>query len=150
MGNTGEVEELVRSLLAGAPTMYLSTTADDEPWGAGVFFAEVGLFDLSLVLEQHGRTVGNLRRNPRAALVLSSGNPFEPFLQGAADAQLVEDSSDMTAIVDALMAKAPQIEPFLGAPVVAVRLHVRHWRVTDVGNGWLPGKDLADHEPVTA
>lgn len=150
MGELGEVEDLVRRLLAGAPTMYLSTTADDEPWGAGVFFAESGLFDLSLVLEEHGRTLHNIRRNPRVALVVSSGNPFEPFLQGAADAELLEDDEEVKATTDALRTKAPQIEPLLGAPMVAVRLHVRRWRATDVVNGWLPGKELLAPGAITA
>ena len=150
MGELGEVEDLVRRLLAGAPTMYLSTTADDEPWGAGAFFAESGPFDLSLVLEEHGRTLRNIRRNPRVALVVSSGNPFEPFLQGAADAELLEDDEKLTATTDALRTKAPQIEPLLAAPMVAVRLHVTRWRATDVVNGWLPGKDLLAPDAITA
>lgn len=130
--------------------MYLSTTADDEPWGAGVFFAESGLFDLSLVLELHGRTRQNIRRNPRVAMVVSNGNPFEPYLQGAAGAEVLEDDDEMRATTDALRAKAPQIEPLLGAPVAAVRLHVSRWRATDVVNGWLPGKELVAPGPVPA
>ena len=136
------MEGLVRRLLAGAPTMYLSTAADDEPWGAGVFFAESGPFELSLVLELGGGTLGNIRRNPRAALVVSNGDPFAPFLQGAADAEVLEDDAEVEATADALRAKAPQIEPLLGAPVAALRLRVRRWRATDVANGWLPGKEL--------
>lgn len=150
MGERGEVEEVVRRLLAGAPTMYLSTTADDEPWGAGAFFAESDLFHLSLVLEEHGRTLGNIRRNPRLALVVSSGNPFEPFLQGAADAELLEDDDEFRATVEALRTKAPEIEPLLSVPMVAVQLHVSRWRATDVVNGWLPGKELLAAETATA
>lgn len=142
MNERREVEEVVRRLLAGASTMYLSTTADDEPWGAGSFFAESDPFNVSLVLEEHGRTLRNIRRNPRVALVVSSGNPFEPFLQGSADAELLENEDQFEATTDALRAKAPQIEPLLSGPMVAVQLHVRLWRATDVMNGWLPGKEL--------
>lgn len=123
--------------------MYLSTTAGDEPWGSGSFFAESGLYDLQLLLELHGHTLRNIRQNPRVAVVVSNGNPFEPFLQGAADAQVLDGEDDIKATTEALMAKAPQIEPFLGAPLAAVRLHVTLWRATDVVNGWLPGKELA-------
>lgn len=145
-----DVEDVVRRLLAESPTMYLGTTADDEPWAAGAFFAERDLFELSLVLELHGRTLRNIRLNPRVALVVSSGNPFAPFLQGAADAEVLDDSDEITATVAALMAKAPQIEPLLAAPTAAVRLRVSRWRATDVGRGWLPGKELLAPEPVVA
>ena len=142
MTNGAEVESVVARLLAGLPTLFLSTSADDEPWGAGAFFAESDPFTLSLILEMHGRTLGNIRRNPRVGLVVSDGNPFAPFLQGSADAVVLGDDHDMQAAVDALRAKAPQIEPFLGAPVTAIRLHVRRWRATDAVNGWIPGREL--------
>ena len=150
MGELGEVEEVVRRLLAGSPIMYLSTAANDEPWGAGAFFAESDLFDLWLILELYGRTLGNIRQNPRVAMVVSNGNPFEPFLQGSADALVLEDDDNMRAATGALRAKAPQIEPLLGAPIAAVRLHVTRWRATDVANGWLPGKELPSPKTVTA
>jgi len=140
MDETSEVEAVVRSLLT-QPTLFLSTSAEGEPWGAGAFFVESGLFTLSLGLELHGRTLTNIRNNPRVALVVSNGNPFEPFLQGAADAEVLDDDAlEVTAA--SLLAKAPQIEPFLGAPMAAVRLHVRSWRATDVANGWLPGREI--------
>ncbi len=130
--------------------MYLSTAADDEPWGAGAFFAESDPFTLSLVLELHGRTLRNIRRNPRVALVVSSGDPFEPFLQGAADAEVLENAAEIKATTDLLRVKAPQIEPLLGMPMAAVRLHVTMWRATDVVKGWLPGKELRASEAMHA
>lgn len=150
VGEREVVEDLVRRLLAAAPTMYLSTTANDEPWGAGTFFAESDLFHLSVVLEAHGRTLNNIRRNPRVAMVVSSGNPFEPFLQGAADAELLDGGDNLKATTDALRTKAPQIEPLLSVPMVAVQLHVRRWRATDVVNGWLPAKEIAASEASSA
>lgn len=141
---------MVRRLLAGARTMYLSTTSGDEPWGAGTFFAESDPFHLSLVLEQHGRSLRNIRHNPRVALVVSSGNAFEPFLQGSADAEMLEDDDELQATTAALRAKAPEIEPLLSAPMAPVRLHVSRWRVTDVVNGWLPGRELLAGETPTA
>ena len=129
--------------------MFLSTSAGEEPWGAGTFVAERGPFELGIILEQQGRTLRNIRQNPRVAMVVSSGNPFEPFLQGAADAEVLEDEEGTAAVIAALRTKAPQIEPLLGAPVVALRLHVRCWRATDVVNGWLPGKELTAPRPAS-
>ncbi|MDQ4041469.1 MAG: hypothetical protein M3141_06935 [Actinomycetota bacterium] len=37
MESSDEVEEKVRSVLAGFKSLYLSTTASDVPWGAGAF-----------------------------------------------------------------------------------------------------------------
>lgn len=150
MEEPAEVEALVRRLLAASPTMFLSTAAGNESWGAGTFVAESGPFELGIILEQQGRTLRNIRQNPRVAMVVSSGNPFEPFLQGAADAEVIDDEEATAAVIAALRAKAPQIEPLLGAPVVALRLHVTHWRATDVVNGWLPGKELTARQPSAA
>lgn len=121
--------------------MFLSTSADDEPWVAGVFFAERDSFELSIILEVHGRTLRNIRRNPSVAIVVSHGDPFAPFLQGAATAEVVDDDGT-DAVVAALRSKSPHIEPLLAAPFVAVKLLVAKWRATDVVNGWLPGVEL--------
>jgi|GEM_PF-3992727 len=137
-----EVEEKVRNVLEGSSSLFLSTTASDEPWVAGAFFAEVDLLTLVMVLELHGKSLTNIRSNPRAAVVVSSGSPFEPYLQGAADVVIVDDDQELEGVKRALLKKAPQIEPFFAAPLAAVRLHMRMWRATDVVNGWLPGKEL--------
>ena len=121
--------------------MFLSTSADDQPWVAGVFFAERGSFELSVILEVQGRTLSNIRRNPSVALVVSHGDPFAPFLQGAATAEVLNDDGAQ-AVVAALRTKSPQIEPLLGAPFDAVQLRVAKWRVTDIVSGWLPGIEL--------
>ena len=137
-----EVTAVIRKLLADNATFFLSTTGKDGPWGAGAFFAEDGLFELTLVLELHGRTLRNIRQDPRVAMVVSSGNPYEPFLQGAAHAEVLDGEEAMKRTTAHLMAKAPQIEPILGAPIAALRLHVELWRATDIVNGWLPAKEL--------
>ena len=137
-----EVEDVVASLLAGSSTFFLSTAGEDGPWGAGTFFAEHGMFELSLIVERHGRTLRNLRQDPRVAMVVSTGDPFAPFLQGSADVEILEDDAQIQATGEFIQAKDPQIAPLLGAPVVALRLHVNLWKVTDVTKGWLPAREL--------
>ncbi|MDQ3757088.1 MAG: pyridoxamine 5'-phosphate oxidase family protein [Actinomycetota bacterium] len=148
MDNAEIVEEKVRGLLAGAQTLFLSTCGDAVPWGAGAFFAESDPFTLSLVLEAQGRTLANMRANPNVAIVVSSGDPFAPFLQGQAQAVVLGDD-DKARTCDAIVAKAPQSAPFMDAPIVPVTLQVSKWRVTDVVNGWLPGKELAAPAGIT-
>ena len=128
--------------------MFLSTSADDQPWVAGVFFAESSSFELSLILEVNGRTLSNIRRNPSVAIVVSHGDPFAPFLQGAATAEVLDDDG-AHSVVEALRSKSPQIEPLLGGPFVAVALRVAKWRATDVVNGWLPGIELTAESQQT-
>ena len=142
MDNTETVEDKVRSLLGGAQTMFLSTCSDGVPWGAGTFFAESDSFTLSLVLEAQGRTLANIKANPDVAIVVSNGDPYAPFLQGHATAVVLGDD-DKARTCESIVAKAPQSAPFMDAPIVPVSLQVSKWRVTDVVNGWLPGKELA-------
>lgn len=148
MGDADIVEDKVRGLLAGAQTLFLSTCGDAVPWGAGAFFAESDPFTLSLVLEAQGRTLTNIRANPKVAIVVSNGDPFAPFLQGQAEA-IVLGEDDKARTCESIMAKAPQSEPFMDAPIVPVSLRVTKWRVTDVVNGWLPGKELAAPAGIT-
>ncbi|MEV4602170.1 hypothetical protein AB0K15_32850 [Amycolatopsis sp. NPDC049253] len=43
---------------------------------------------------------------------------------------------------ETVVAKVPEVRPFLAIPVETVPLHVRQWRATDVVSGWLPGREL--------
>jgi hypothetical protein len=136
-----ETSTAVDGVLAAHGNLYLATTHDGRPWVSGAYFAETSTFELAVVLETHGRTLTALRANPHAAVVVSSGAPHEPFLQGAATVEVL----DGPAVDDAhraLLAKVPQIEPFLQYPHEAVRLTVSLWRITDVTRGWIPARAL--------
>lgn len=137
-----EVEDLLRSTLAAHSSLYLATSGDSGPWVNGVYFAETGLFTLSLVLEQRGRTLAGIRQIPRVGVIVSTGSPDDPFLQAQATAEVVAgDAAEEVRRV--LLAKVPAVEPFLATPIEAVTLRVDGWRVTDIHNGWLPGRELA-------
>ena len=136
-----DVESLLRTTLAAHSSLYLATCAESGPWVNGVYFAETGLFTLSLVLEQRGRTVAAIRQDPRVAVIVSAGSPAEPFLQAQAVAEVVEGDAG-AEVRQVLLAKVPAAEPFLAAPIESVRLRVAQWRVTDIPNGWLPGREL--------
>lgn len=137
-----DVERVVTDRLASSSSFSLATCGQDGPWVAGAFFVESDPFTLELVLEESGRTLRNLLREPRVAVVVAAGTPFEPFLQAQAEAEVVTGDAD-AAVRAALLAKVPAAAPFMDAPIVAVRLHVTSWRATDVMNGWLPGKTLS-------
>ena len=136
-----QVETVARQVLAAHPHMYLATSHDNKPWVSGVYFAETSAFELALILETHGRTLTAIRSNPQVAVVVTSGEPYEPFLQGAATVEIL-DGAAADDVHRALIAKVPQAEPFLQYPHEAVRLTVSGWRVTDVKKGWIPGREL--------
>ncbi|WNV84371.1 pyridoxamine 5'-phosphate oxidase family protein [Umezawaea sp. Da 62-37] len=140
---TSEVEAVVRDTLAVHQSFFLATSGSAGPWVNGAYFAETGLFTLSLVLEQRGRSLAAIRDNPVVSVIISTGSPTEPFLQAQATARIVEDA-EADEVRRVLLAKVPQVEPFLGTPVAAVELRVLSWRATDIPNGWLPGRDLYD------
>ncbi|MDQ4041468.1 MAG: pyridoxamine 5'-phosphate oxidase family protein [Actinomycetota bacterium] len=102
-----------------------------------------------MVLEKSGRTISNINANQRVAMVVSSGQSYQAFLQCEAEVTVVTDDAEEQKIREALLAKVPEIEPFFGAPIVSVQLRVQRWRATDVGNGWLPGRDLVAPSAVT-
>jgi nitroimidazol reductase NimA-like FMN-containing flavoprotein (pyridoxamine 5'-phosphate oxidase superfamily) len=134
-----ETRRAVDEVLAHG-NLYLATTHDGRPWVSGVYFAEGSTFQLLIALETHGRTLTALRANPHAAVVVSSGRPYEPFLQGAGTIEVLDSTEDAHR---ALLAKVPQIEPFLQYPHEAVRLSISLWRITDVPRGWIPARTLA-------
>lgn len=138
------VEALLSKTLAGHSSLFLATAGADGPWVNGVYFAETDPFTLVLVLEQRGRTLAAIRRDPRVAVVVSTGSPADPFLQAQATAEVV-DGAAADEVREVLVGKVPAAAPFLQAPIEAVRLTVPTWRVTDIPSGWLPGREL--HRP---
>ena len=140
-GQRGAVEALLHRTLAAHKSMFLATAGSDGSWVSGVYFAERGPHELVLVLEERGRTLKAIRENPEVSLVVSTGSPMEPFLQARGTAVVVGGAED-ELVRQALVAKVPEAGPFLATPVRAVKVAVPRWRVTDIPNGWLPGKDF--------
>jgi hypothetical protein len=136
-------------VLAEASSMYLATSSTDV-WNAGAYYAELDPFTLTLVLESGGTTLRNLSANPTTALVIAPNGPFQPFLQGRAQAT-VRDAAGKAQTIAALLRKEPGAKPLVeGGPVEAVDLRVELWRVTDISSGWLPGKELTPADLVAS
>ncbi|ANZ34790.1 hypothetical protein BBK82_00570 [Lentzea guizhouensis] len=135
------VQTLLECTLARHKSMFLATSGSDGSWVSGVYFAEDGPKRLVLVLEERGRTLKAIEENPEVAVVVSTGSPMEPFLQARAVAEIVDGAED-EAVRQRLVAKVPEAAPFLETPIRTVVLTVPRWRVTDIPNGWLPGKEF--------
>jgi hypothetical protein len=140
-GLVDDVASAIGELLAANKTMSLSTSANDNPWVAGVYFAESDLFHLTVILETTGRSLSTIRANPNTAVMLSSGSAFALYVQGEADAHVLDSPADLAAAKNALLAKAPEIE-LLQYQATAVTLSIRRWRAIDVVIGWKTGREL--------
>ena len=141
MTETPTLEQLAADFLARNKTLRLATAGGPvSPWIAGAFFSESGLFRLRLVLETHGKTMKNIRADDRVAVIVAD-DPYGLFLQGEGTARVVEGEADAD-VRAALRGKAPEVEPLLGAPIVAVHVEISRWFVTDVTRGWLPAKEI--------
>ena len=106
-----------------------------------VYFAESDPFHLTLITERAGRSLANLALSPNVALILSTGSPFDLYVQGAGYAEVLTDRQQLGAAMDAVRAKAPEIELLKLRPA-AVRVTIRHWQATDVTVGWRPREDF--------
>ena len=121
----------------------LATSKDGVNWATSAFFANLDedLFRLTLILENRGRTLDQLRANPNVGVKVVPGGIADPFAQGLGTVTL-RDDSERDETFQALLRKEPQVEPFFASPVTAVVIDFDWWRVTHLGGGWLPGKVL--------
>lgn len=139
---TTEIRKKLTEILSHS-SIDLATSKDGVNWATSAFFANLDedLFRLTLILENSGRTLNQLRANPNVGVKVVPGGIAEPFAQGLGTVTL-RDESDRDETFQALLRKEPQIEPFFATPVTAVVIDIDWWRVTHLGGGWLPGKVL--------
>lgn len=137
------VERALRELLAKHATVKLATSGGPiSPWLATAFFVERGPFELDVLIEAHGKTLTNLRADPRLALMLEDGDPIAPFAQASAHALV--GGAERAAVERDVVAKTPSSAKLMGIPtLVPVRLVVDRWLVTHVAAGWLPARELS-------
>ncbi|GAA5063035.1 pyridoxamine 5'-phosphate oxidase family protein [Nocardia callitridis] len=117
----------------------LATAHDGAPWASNAFFVQDDNFRLRLVLESGGTTLRHLRANPRIGLKIVPSGLLQPFAQGVGTVEVL-DPAELDPTFDAVVAKAPDLAPFRGAPIDPIAVTVEWWRVTHVEQGWLPGR----------
>lgn len=139
---TTEIRTKLTEVL-GHSSIDLATSKDGVNWATSAFFANLDddLFRLTLILENSGRTLDQLKANPNVGVKVVPGGIADPFAQGLGTVTLRE-GADQDETFRALLRKEPQIEPFLATPVTALVIDIDWWRVTHLGGGWLPGKVL--------
>lgn len=136
------LEPALRKLLNENATLKLGTaSAEAEPWIATAYFAEKDLFTLQVLIENTGRTLTNLRANPKLALLIENGDAMALFGQASAAAVVIDDQHEQVRA--AIAEKTPASAPLVGLEgLIAVQFNVQRWRLTHVAAGWIPGKEL--------
>jgi hypothetical protein len=135
-------EQALTELLAAHATVKLATSdGRGNPWLAAAYFATDGPFVLRLMLEDGGRTLANMRANPNVAVMIENGDAFVLFGQAAGRASLA--SGEEETYRAAIAVKTPVSAPLVAIPaLLAVRIDIERWRLTDVPAGWLPAKEV--------
>lgn len=117
-----------------------------SPWVLGVYFAHEG-HDLYLVLEQSGRTLANLRADPRVAVLISHNDATKDFVQAQAIAEILP-GADEDRVRQRILAKLPWFATY--TPVVPVRVRLTEVSVTSLSRGWFPGQKVHFSDAATA
>ncbi len=118
-----------------AACVLASTGGPTSPWVLGVYFAHEGA-DLYLVLEQSGRTLANLRADPRVAVLVSANDATQDFAQAEGRAEILPGSEE-DRVRQRILAKLPWFATY--TPVVPVRVRLIEATVTSLARRWFPG-----------
>ncbi len=112
--------------------------ADGAPWLAASYFAPLfeddGNLSVVAVYAEGTLKLASLTANPQAAFLVQSGVP-DRWVQGKALVQVIEAPEERQQAIDHLRHTAPGVEPFLAAPVAALRFVPTWLRYRDMRPG---------------
>jgi len=133
-----EPTDVAGTVLAENDAISLATTGGEySPWILGAYFArETSSLDLLLFLEEGGKSMANVRKNPRVAFSISKNDAQQDFVQGRG---LVEIADEPT-VRSALLAKMPWYKTY--TPVVPIRIRVEEMFVSSLARGWFPARRI--------
>jgi nitroimidazol reductase NimA-like FMN-containing flavoprotein (pyridoxamine 5'-phosphate oxidase superfamily) len=135
-------EAVLAQLLSRQKTLKLATSGGPvSPWITGTYFTEDGPFRLYLTLEKRGKGMANVAANPRVAVAIDGGSPFESFAQGEAEAHVVTGPAAEARLAQ-LKGKVPEIAPLLAGELNLMELRVSRWLLTSFPDGMFPARAL--------
>jgi general stress protein 26 len=106
-----EIKSVILNILSENNAISLATTGGEySPWILGAYFASDDL-TIYLLLEKSGKTLANLRQNPKGALMISQNDAMKDFLQAQFEATLLPDS-DEDKVRKMLVAKMPWYQTY--------------------------------------
>ncbi len=139
MTSEAEIKSAILDILSQNNAISLATTGGEySPWILGAYFASDDL-SIYLMLEKSGKTLANLKANPKGALMISQNDAMKDFLQAQFEAVFLPDS-DEAKVRQMLVAKMPWYQTY--TPCAPVRLDVQKWFVSSFARQWFPAKVL--------
>jgi len=118
----------------------LATIGDDAPWATSVFFANEAL-TIYLILEKSGKSMANIKSNPRVALAIDDRVPNR-FIQIGGLAEVLEGSAaekGRQMVYD----KLPEYRSFFETvPTCIVEVRPEVIYVSDMARGWFPARTI--------
>jgi hypothetical protein len=137
-----EVRAAAAALFAEVPSIQVATLGGPyTPWILGAYFttAPDEPLELLLMVEKHGKSMKNLRADPRVAFTVNTGDAMHDFAQGAGRAEVLDDDA-APLFLERLVAKMPWFK--LYTPCAPVRIRVEELFVTSFSRGWMPAQRL--------
>lgn len=109
-----------------------------SPWILGVYFATQGE-QIVFFLETAGKSLANVRANPRVALSFSENDAMKDFVQLYGSAEILPDSEEPN-VRQLLEAKMPWFKTY--TPVTPVRVRPHQILVSSFSRGWFPAQKV--------
>jgi len=117
--------------------MLATTGGEFSPWILGAYFANDDT-DIYLLLEQGGKSFGNIKINNKIAYSISQNDATKDFIQGSGEA-IILPSDEEQRVREMLVNKMPWYQTFV--PMVPIKIVSSKIFVTSLQNGWFPAKE---------
>jgi len=135
-----EAKNVASEILGLCKACTLATVGDGTPWATSVFYANEAL-TIYLILEKGGKSMANIKRNPKVALAADNRIPNR-FIQIGGVAEVLE-SSEAERGRRMVYDKLPEYKSFFEAvPTSVVKVRPKVIYVSDMAKGWFPAKSI--------
>ena len=134
-----EIKERILKIFSENDAITIATTGGEHsPWIAGAYFATDDL-TIYLLLETHGKSFANIKKNNEIAVCISKNDAMKDFLQASGDAVILSDSEEPD-VRELIVKKMPWFKTY--TPVTPVRLDIKKFYVSSLESSWFPAKEL--------
>ena len=134
-----EVKEKILKVFNENDAITIATTGGEtSPWIAGAYFATDDL-KIYLLLETHGKSLANIKKNNKIAVCISKNDAMKDFLQESGEAVEISESEE-PEVRKKKKKKMPWFKTY--TPVTPVRLDIKKFYVSSLESSWFPAKEL--------
>ena len=134
-----EVKERILKIFNENDAITIATTGGEtSPWIAGAYFATDDL-KIYLLLETHGKSFANIKKNNKIAVCISKNDAMKDFLQASGEAVELSESEE-PEVREKIVKKMPWFKTY--TPVTPVRLDIKKFYVSSLESSWFPAKEF--------